>query len=529
MYFTGAGRLPMNKIDPAAGKRDGPRRRRFLNKKILRGNSAPHCLSYRQCYNGCKQTDGDSHWEMKIVIIGDGKVGFALTKLLAQEGHDLVVIDSNSSVLRQAQEMFDIAVVSGNGACVEVQQSADVQHSDIVIAATSSDEINLLCCMVARKLGCKSTIARVREPAYDTQLRLLKDELGLSMSINPERAAAREIFRLLQFPSFLKRDSFAKGRVELVEFKLRHDSALVDKKLAELTGLGKLNVLICTVDRDGEITIPSGSFTLREGDKITIAADAAGLAALLRKLNVIVHKTQSVMIVGGGRIAEYLAGLLLRAHVHVTIIEKQRARCEQLSEQLENAFIIHGDGAQQELLLAEGLKQTDALVTLTGIDEENLIISMFANYMGVPKTITKINRTEYREVFADKGIDTIVSPKMITADEIVSYVRAMDNTAGGSVVTLYHIAGGKAEAVEFFIKNDAPYLNVPLSQLRLKPNILIASIIRARRVILPKGGDSMQKGDAVVVITPANRAVYNLRDIFAEDLFDGPANLFAGS
>lgn len=466
---------------------------------------------------------------MKIVIVGDGKVGFALTRLLSKEGHDLVIIDSNTSVLRETQEVFDIAVVSGNGACVEVQQSADVQRSDVLIAATSSDEINLLSCMIARKLGCKSTIARVREPAYDSQLRLLKDELGLSLSINPERSAAREIFRLLQLPSFLKRDSFANGRVELVELKLKRDNTLVDKKLSELTGLGQLNVLICAVDRDGEITIPSGSFTLREGDKITIAADATGLAALLRKLNVISHKTQSVMIVGGSRIAEYLAAMLLRAHVHVTVIEKQRARCDQLCEQLPGAFVIHGDGSQQELLLAEGLKKTDAVVTLTGMDEENLIISMFANYMGVHKTITKINRTEYREVFADKGIDTIVSPKLITADEIVSYIRAMSNTSAGSVVTLYHIANDKAEAVEFSINNDAPYLNIPLWQLKLKPNILIASIIRARKVIIPRGGDSMQKGDAVVVVTPADRAIYDLKDIFAENMFDASASMLAGS
>ncbi|HWR23521.1 MAG TPA: Trk system potassium transporter TrkA [Feifaniaceae bacterium] len=457
---------------------------------------------------------------MKIVIVGDGKVGFTLTKLLSREGHDIVVIDSNSAVLRESQEALDVAVVTGNGACVEVQRDADVQHSDVLIAATSSDEINLLCCMVARKLGCRSTIARVRNPAYDTQLRLLKEELGLSLSINPERTAAREIFRILQLPSFLKRDSFAKGRVELVELKLKHDNALVNRKLSELSGLGRLNALICVVDRDGEITIPSGSFELREGDKITIAADTAELATLLRKLHVGVQKAQSVMIIGGGRIAEYLAAMLLRAHVRVTVIEKNRARCETLSEALPEALIICGDGSQQDLLLSEGVRQTDALVTLTGMDEENLIISMFGNYIGVPKTITKINRTEYSEVFADKGIDTIVSPKLLTADEIVSYVRAMSNTAGGSVVTLYRVAGGRAEALEFFIKNDAPYLNIPLSRLALKPNILITSIIRARKVILPKGGDSMQKGDTVVVITSAERPISDLKDILAEGAFD---------
>jgi len=472
--------------------------------------------------NGTFLAEGNAA-AMKIVIVGDGKVGFTLTKLLSKEGHDLVVIDSNSAVLRESQEALDVAVVTGNGACVEVQRDADVQHSDVLIAATSSDEINLLCCMVARKLGCRSTIARVRNPAYDSQLRLLKEELGLSLSINPERAAAREIFRLLQFPSFLKRDSFAKGRVELVELKLKRDNILVNRKLSELSGFVRLNALICAVDRDGEITIPSGSFELHEADKITIAADAAELVNLLRQLNIGTQKTQSVMIVGGSRIAEYLSAMLLRAHVRVTIVEKSHARCEALAEALPEAMVIHGDGSQKDLLLSEGIRQTDALVTLTGMDEENLIISMFGNYIGVSKTITKINRTEYSEVFADKGIDTIVSPKLLTADEIVSYVRAMDNTAGGSVVTLYRIAGGGAEALEFFVKNDAPYLNIPLSRLALKPNILVASIIRARKVILPKGGDSMQKGDTVVVVTPGEQVIYDLKDIFIEGAFDTSA------
>lgn len=456
---------------------------------------------------------------MKIVIVGDGKVGFTLSKMLSKEGHELVVIDSNVSVLRELQEMLDVAVVTGNGACVEVQRSANVEHSDVLIAATSSDEINLLCCMVARKLGCKNTIARVRNPAYDSQLRLLKEELGLSLNINPERAAAREIFRLLQFPSFLKRDSFAKGRVELVELKLKHDNLLVNKKLSELGELARLNALICAVDRDGEITIPSGGFTLHEDDKITVAADAAELANLLRQLHVSTQKTQNVMIVGGSRIAEYLAAMLIRAHVHVAIIEEKLARCDELCEALPDALVIHGDGSQQSLLLSEGIRNTDALVTLTGMDEENLIISMFGNYVGVPKTITKINRTEYNAVFADKGIDTIVSPKMLTADEIASYVRAMNNTAGGSVVTLYRIADGQAEAIEFFVKNEAPYLNVPLHRLALKPNILIASIIRARKVIIPKGNDSMQKGDTVVVVASAQQVIYDLKDIFTEEVF----------
>lgn len=459
---------------------------------------------------------------MKIVIVGDGKVGYTLTQELSREGHDVVVIDNKAEVLRESQESLDVAIVEGNGATVSIQLEADVKNSEILIAATSSDEVNLLCCMIARKLGCKHTIARVRNPAYEQNLRLLKEELGLSLHINPEHTAAREIFRLLQFPSFLKRDTFAKGRVELVELKLKPGNILVDKKLMEINslGFGQLRALICTVNRNGEITIPHGEFQLLEEDKITVVADAGELVKLLRLFNISARQADSVMIIGGGRISEYLARELLGARVQVTIIEKNLDRCEELCEILpDDALIIHGDGTQQDLLLAEGIEKTGALVTLTGMDEENLIVSMFGDYIGVPKTITKINRTEYTNVFAGKGIDTIVSPKRLTSDEIISYVRAIGNTSGGSVITLYRIGDGEAEAMEFFINEDAPFLNISISELKLKPNILIASIIRVRKVIIPMGNDHMERGDTVVVIVPAQSAVSDIRDIFPEGAY----------
>lgn len=445
-----------------------------------------------------------------------------MTQELSREGHDVVVIDNDPEVLRESQESLDVAIVEGNGATLSIQLEADVKNSEILIAATSSDEVNLLCCMIARKLGCKHTIARVRNPAYEQNLRLLKEELGLSLHINPEHTAAREIFRLLQFPSFLKRDTFAKGRVELVELKLKPGNILVDKKLMEINslGFGQLRALICTVNRDGEITIPHGEFQLLEEDKITVVADAAELAKLLRLFNINTRQADSVMIIGGGRISEYLARELLGSRVQVTIIEKNLERCEELCELLpDDALVIHGDGTQQDLLLAEGVEKTGALVTLTGMDEENLIVSMFGDYIGVPKTITKINRTEYTNVFAGKGIDTIVSPKRLTADEIISYVRAIGNTSGGSVITLYRIGDGEAEAMEFFINEDAPFLNIPIAELKLKPNILIASIIRVRKVIIPMGNDHIEKGDTVVVIVPAQSAVSDIRDIFPEGAY----------
>ena len=454
---------------------------------------------------------------MKIVIVGDGKVGYTLTKRLSQEGHDIVVIDNNRSVLLQSQEALDVAVVDGNGASVEVQREAGVGSSDLLIAATSGDETNLLCCMVARKLGCRHTIARVRNPEYDQQTRFLKDELGLSMVINPEKAAALEIFRLLQYPSFLKRDSFAKGSVELVELKIKENNVLANTRLDQFRTLSNVNALVCAVERGGMVSIPKGNFSLQVGDKLTIATDAGDLVRLIKNLGVYTPKAQHVMIIGGSRTAKYLAQRLISSKVKLTIIEKNEKRCQELSETLPEATIVHGNGTEQGLLIEEGIRKMDAVVTLTGMDEENLIVSMFADYIGVPKSVTKINRTEYNNVYENKGIDSIVSPKLLTTNEIIRYVRAMDDTTGGSVVTLYRIVDGKAEALEFSIKNDAPYNNIPLHKLRLKPDILIASIIRARKVIIPSGNDEIHKGDTVIIVTTTDHAIAELRDIFIRD------------
>lgn len=454
---------------------------------------------------------------MKIVIVGDGKVGYTLTKRLSQEGHDIVVIDNKRSVLLQSQESLDVAVVDGNGASVEVQREAGVGASDLLIAATSGDETNLLCCMVARKLGCRHTIARVRNPEYDQQTRFLKDELGLSMVVNPEKAAALEIFRLLQYPSFLKRDSFAKGSVELVELKIKEKNVLAGSRLDQFRTLVNVNALVCAVEREGTVVIPKGNFTLQVGDKLTIATDAGDLVRLVKNLGVYTPKAQHVMIVGGSRTAKYLAQRLIRSKVKLTIIEKEESRCLELSESLPEATIVHGNGTVQELLIEEGIRSMDAVVTLTGMDEENLIVSMFANFIGVPKSVTKINRTEYNNVYENKGIDSIVSPKLLTANEIVRYVRAMDDTTGSSAVTLYRIVDGKAEALEFSVKHETPYTGIPLHQLRLNPDILIASIIRARKVIIPSGNDEIRKGDSIIIVTTADHTIAELRDIFIRD------------
>ncbi|MBQ3008118.1 MAG: Trk system potassium transporter TrkA, partial [Oscillospiraceae bacterium] len=348
---------------------------------------------------------------MNVVVVGGGKVGQLLTQLLAEENHNVVVIDNREQVLENLQTNFDAAVVCGNGATIEVQREAGVHQSDLLIAATSSDEINLLCCVVANMIGAKHTIARVRNPEYDQQIEFLRQKLGLDIALNPEKATAQEIFRILQYPSFLKRDSFAQGRVELVEIKIPEDSALVGKKLMESKDILRVNALICVVDRQGDVFIPDGNFVLQAGDHITVAADGAKLINLMRSLKMMKKPIKHVMIIGGGHIAVYLAQLLKKTKSNVTIVDVDRDKCEELSAELPFARIIHGNGTEQDLLLSEGIRDMDAVITLTGMDEENMIISMFANALNIPKTVTKINRTEYISVLGKAGIDTTVSPK----------------------------------------------------------------------------------------------------------------------
>jgi trk system potassium uptake protein TrkA len=443
-----------------------------------------------------------------------GKVGSNIAHELTQEDHDIVAIEMRPKVFEHLQGSMDIMAVHGNGASYEVQCEANVADCDLLIAVTSMDEINLLSCILAKKLGCKNTIARVRNPDYAQYIQHLREELGLSMAINPERTAAREIFRLLQYPSFLQRDTFAKDRVELVELIIDKNSPLINIKLNQIYQIAKVKTLICTVERDQDIFIPDGNSVLLLNDKITITADTRDLPALIKNLGYSVMKTSSVMIVGGSRIASYLATELIGSHIAVKIIEKNLSRCEELAELLPQALIIHGDGSEHALLMEEGLKQTDALITLTGIDEENMIISMYANHVGVPKTITKINKVEFASYFKCEGLGTIVCPKRLTAHEILRYVRAMSNTTGDSMLTLHRIMDEKAEALEFAVTNNTKYLNIKLQDIKLKKGILIACITRRNKVVIPSGSDHMQIGDTVVVVTTASRAIVDLNDIF---------------
>ncbi|MDO4564946.1 MAG: Trk system potassium transporter TrkA [Clostridia bacterium] len=454
---------------------------------------------------------------MKIAIVGDGKVGYTLAEQLSKEKHDVVIIDSDASVLEKSQELLDVMVMAGNGASMHVQRMAGVADCELLIAATSYDEVNLLCCITARKLGCPHTIARIRNPEYDEQLLALSEDLGLSMTINPERAAAEEISRLLQFPSFLKRDSFYKSNVEMVEVKISENSPLAGLSLNQLPALFKQTALICAVDRGGDIAIPSGSFVLKPEDKITIVAPAKDLVKLMKLLNIAQQKVHSVIIIGGGRITTYLARELLAGHISVKIFEERLDRCEVLAEALPDALIIHGDGTSQELLTAEGIETVDAVVTLTGMDEENIILSLYAKHMGVKTVITKVNQGSYARLFSSRGIDSVISPKQTTANLIVRYVRAMANAGEGSVQTLYRIVGGRVEASEFIINDSTRHLGEPLSRLPIKPDILLASINRGGKVIIPKGADALQKGDSVIVVTAADgKPILDFNDIFRD-------------
>lgn len=449
---------------------------------------------------------------MKIVIVGDGKVGYTLTEQLAREGHDIVVIDSSQQALQNSMNALDVIGIRGNGAALEVQMEAGVNRADLLIAVTSSDELNLLCCIVAKKIGARHTIARVRNPEYTKQLVLMKEEFGMSMFINPEFLAALEISRILRFPSASKIDSFAKGRVDLVEIKINENSPLDGYPLHTLYEKYKVKVLVCAVQRGERVFIPDGNFVLRSGDRISITASPAEIESFFRSIGIVSHKVRSVMIVGGGRITYYLARQLLELGIKVKIIEIDRERCDKLCEMLPDADIIHGDGTSEELLLEEGIENTDAFVALTDMDEENIILSMYAASKSEGKIVAKINRISFLEIIENSGIESVISPKYLTANQIIRYVRALRNSLGSKVETLYRIVNNKAEALEFKVGERARVIGKTLTQLELKENLLIACIVRKGRIIIPRGSDQIEHDDSVIVVT-TNSSLRDLDDI----------------
>lgn len=453
---------------------------------------------------------------MKIVIIGDGKIGSTLAEQLSQEKHEVTLIDQSSEPLEQSNNHLDVMVVEGDGASHAVQQEAGVGQADLVIACTGADELNLLCCLIAKKLGAKNTVARVRNPNYVENLSLIKDDLGLSMTINPEAMCATEMARVLRLSTAIKVDTFSRGQVEILKLPVLEGSSLDGMALMEM-GKFKAKVLICAVERgEREVYIPSGDFRLRAGDHISVVASAVEALRFFRQAGITRSRVRQCMLIGGGRIAFYLAKQLLAAGMDVKIIEAERGQAEKLSELLPEATIIHGDGTDQQLLLEEGIEHMDAVVALTGIDEENIIIALYAKRTTDAKVITKINRSSYEDIISNLDIGSVFYPRKICADNVVRYVRAMQaSNAFASMETLCKIAGGKVEALEFRVTREADFCGVPLQDLNLRDDLLIGCITRNGKLITPRGGDTIEVGDSVIVVT-THSGIATLNDIFVK-------------
>ena len=451
---------------------------------------------------------------MKIIIAGNGKMGAALTSQLTAEGDDLTLIDSNLNVLESSEESYDIMVVHGNCASMDVLIQAGVKEADLLIAMAGADEVNLLCCMTAHGLNPNiHTIARVCNPEYTDQIYVMRQMFGLSMAVNPERQAATEIERLLKYPGFLKRDTFAKGRVEIVELRIDKKSKLCNVALNDLDGIVKCKILVCAVLRDGKAVAPGGNFVLREGDRIYVTAFTNILTLLLKNLGILTHKVKRVMICGGGRISYYLAKQLQNSGVQVQIIEKDQERCRQLSAILPSACIIQGDSTNQLLLESEGVSSCDALATMTGLDELNMIISLYGNSCGVPQVITKLGHIKNADILGDLSLGSVISPKELSCNTIVQYVRAMKNQAGAAL-TVHTIADGQAEAMEFYADERTRNCGKPLKALKLKKGVLVVCILKGAKMEIPNGDSYFNVGDIVYVVTGKQKSIYQLNDIF---------------
>lgn len=439
---------------------------------------------------------------MKIVILGSGTVGAAICTQLAGEGHDITVVDTNQTTLTELSNTCDVFGVVGNGADVSVLRRAGAERADLLIAITSGDEINILACAAARKLGTAHTIARVRNPEYTGLMQLMKNEMNLSLTVNPELAVAKEIYRMLRSPSAAKIDTFAHGRVELAEFVVSPDSPLCGTTLNDLRVRLNLGFLVCSVLREGEVHIPSGHFCIEAGDTICVTAPDEELPRFFKAVGIYRDPVRNVLIVGGGRTTYYLESLLHRGKIHSTIIERDKNLCRELAEQFD-CTVICDNGTKQELLLEEGLEQTDAFLALSNIDEENAIVSMYAGTKARGKIITKINAMSYIELFRGVGLQSIVSPQSSTATDIIRYVRSMANVREATEIeSLHRFMEDRVEALEFVIKKDIDGITgIPLKQLRPRAGVLIACIVRRDRVIIPSGDDEMQRGDAVIVVT----------------------------
>ena len=450
---------------------------------------------------------------MKIVIIGLGSIGKTILKNLSGEGHTITIIDEEKNRIEKLIEKYDVLGVVGNGASMEIQNEAGVAGADLVIALTRSDELNILACLVAKKVGAKNTIARVRNPDYRKQIDEMKDDLGISMVVNPERETASEIFNIINLPSVAQIEHFAEGKVSLVEVVVQKGCSLIGETLVSLGRKLTTKVLICAVRRGDEVIIPSGNFQICEGDRIHFTSNAKMLGDFLAEAGLVRSPLKKVMIVGGGRIGFYLADSLAKKRYSVKLIESDMAHAEELAEALPRVTVVCGNGTKHDLLMEEGIEAMDAFVALTDIDEENIIVSMFANKKNVKKTITQIKSDDLYGMLDELGIDNNVSPKQVVANMIISYIRALANTVGSNVLTLYRLVNNQVEALEFSAKKQERFYNKPLKDLKIKKDCLIACIIRQNEVIIPNGLSEIRLGDNVVVVT-THKNFDDLTDVF---------------
>ncbi len=449
---------------------------------------------------------------MNIIIVGCGKVGYTLVELLSSEDHNLVVVDEKPERVSRITDSLDAMGVVGNGINHQTLLDAGIATADLLIAVTGDDEKNLLCCVIAKKAGHCQTIARVRNPIYNEETEFLKKELGLAMIINPDQTAAMEIAKVFQFPSAIRVDTFAKGHMELLHFKIGKDSPLLNMKLLNLRQTFNTNILVCTVMRGDEVIIPNGNFEFHENDVVAIASNRSSAVDFFRKIGIAKNRVGKAILAGGGMISYYLAKILIATGISVTIIDIDPKCCDLLSEIVPEATIICGDATDQQLLSEEGLEHAQGFAALTGLDEENILLSLYANTVSDARTVTKINRISFTSVINELNLGSIIYPRVITADYILKHVRSTNNSLNSNVEKLYKLANGRVEALEFIIKEDSTVANIPLRDMNLRPNTLIGCIYRRGKVIIPSGQDMMLPGDSVLVVCHGNR-ISDIKDI----------------
>ncbi len=448
---------------------------------------------------------------LKIIIVGCGKVGTTLVERLSRENNHITVIDQNPDVIQKVTDTYDVMGITGNGGSFSVQDEADIEGTDLFIAVTQSDELNLLCCTIAKKVANCAAIARVRNPDYIDELGYLRGQLGISLIINPEWDTATEIARLLRLPTALEINSFAKGQVELIKFRIPKGNILCDTPVAELIKF-KVDMLVCGIEKDENLIIPDGSYIFQEGDDVSFIATPVNTQSFFKQIGVDTHQVRNCMIIGGGTTSYYLAKQLEDMNIGVKIIEMDEKRCEQLSLLLPKTLIIHGDGSDEGLLVEEGIKSVEAFVPLTGLDEENILLTLFARSCSDTKLVTKINRTTFQDVIDTMDLGSVIYPRYLTTESIIGYVRAMQNSIGSNIETMYHIFDNRAEALEFKVEKDSPVIGIPLMEMPLKGELLIACINRNGKILIPRGSDMIMAGDRVVVVT-THTGFYDIKDI----------------